>query len=257
MTTTEMAPDTHEGRRGEWMQTNSGRRFFPLDPRPEDFTLGDLANGQALDCRYGGQGHIERYYSVAEHAYHGTIELIRRRMDPDICLAFLCHDTAEGLLNDLPRAVKHSIATLPQGWRLVPECPDAHMLEAMTKQKDNPWPTWDSYAAAIRECPKPPMWGYDALEANVQEVILRKYGLWEVSQENKALIKEIDNRICVNEKAALVPRPLAWAADKLEPLPGVRIRFWGPEEAKARWLFLFEHLAEQIPSMKSKEIEAW
>src|SRR4029077_4249720 len=48
-----------------WMQTYSGRKFYPLHPRAEDVELADVAHGLAMTCRYGG--HSRLFYSVAEH----------------------------------------------------------------------------------------------------------------------------------------------------------------------------------------------
>lgn len=102
--------DVAEDRKGEWMHTSTGARFFPLDPRPEDICISDIANGLALDCRYGGQGRIDKFYSVAEHSYH-MAEYARRVLGWGAwaVLAVLMHDAAEAYLNDLPRAVKHSV----------------------------------------------------------------------------------------------------------------------------------------------------
>lgn len=101
--------DTVEDRIGEWMQTSMGGKFFPLDPRPEDFCISDLANGMALDCRYAGQGRVGRYYSVAEHGVHMAWYSIREGKHPLVSMVILMHDSAEGFLNDSPRAVKHAI----------------------------------------------------------------------------------------------------------------------------------------------------
>lgn len=51
--------------RGDWMQTYTGRRFYPLDPRPDEIDPEDIAHALSLLCRYGG--HVDRFYSVAEH----------------------------------------------------------------------------------------------------------------------------------------------------------------------------------------------
>ena len=55
-------------RRGEWIQTFSGGRFWPLDPRPEDVYIGDIAHALSMKCRYAG--HTTFFYSVAEHSVH-------------------------------------------------------------------------------------------------------------------------------------------------------------------------------------------
>lgn len=46
--------------RGEWMQTFTGRVFYPLDPRPEDIDPLDIAHALSMLCRYGG--HTSVFY---------------------------------------------------------------------------------------------------------------------------------------------------------------------------------------------------
>ncbi len=110
---TKLPEDLVEGRPGEWMATSTGRKFFPLDPRPEDFTISDIANGHALDGRYGGQGRVDRFYSVAEHTYR-IAEYIAKHTDkgPLVALCGLVHDSPEGLLRDQPRAIKKAMRAL-------------------------------------------------------------------------------------------------------------------------------------------------
>ena len=50
---------------GDWMQTYSGKRYYPVDPRIEDVDINDIAHALSHLCRYGG--HCSRFYSVAEH----------------------------------------------------------------------------------------------------------------------------------------------------------------------------------------------
>lgn len=102
--------DTVPGRLGRWMHTSLGGRFFPEDPRFEEIHVSNYANGMALECRYGGQGRIDRFYSVAEHCYHGSAFLLRSGAPPLSALCFLLHDAAEGQgLKDMPRAVKKAL----------------------------------------------------------------------------------------------------------------------------------------------------
>jgi hypothetical protein len=104
--------DTVEDRKGEWMHTFTGKRFFPEDPRVEDVDIEDIANGLALDCRYGGQGRPDRYYSVAEHSVHMATYAYYQLSWPVLaCLAVLLHDAAEAYINDLPRSVKRAIGS--------------------------------------------------------------------------------------------------------------------------------------------------
>lgn len=101
--------DELKGRPGAWMQTLSGRRFFPLDPRPEDFDIGDIANGLATEARYGGQGRLERRESVAEHCSMLCDWGKRQGWAPLGQFCLLMHDAAEGLIKDQPRALKKAL----------------------------------------------------------------------------------------------------------------------------------------------------
>lgn len=103
--------DLEEGRVGAWMQLScpfaAGRgRFFPQDPRPDDICISDIANGLALDCRYAGQGRVDRFYSVAEHSALMADYAVRDGQPPEACLAVLLHDASEAYTNDMIRAVK-------------------------------------------------------------------------------------------------------------------------------------------------------
>lgn len=86
-------------RRGDWMQTFTGGRFYPLDPRPEDMHPEDIAHALSLLCRYGG--HVDRFYSVAEHCV-----LMSRAVPPEHALAALLHDATEAYVVDVPRPLK-------------------------------------------------------------------------------------------------------------------------------------------------------
>ena len=99
--------DVVDGRPGEWMQTFSGRKFFPLDPRPEDIYVSDIANALAMTCRYGGHMPTGRFYSVAEHSvlmFQYGLPINRYA-----AVVALFHDAAEAYTGDLPRAVKQAV----------------------------------------------------------------------------------------------------------------------------------------------------
>lgn len=99
--------ELQEGRKGSWMQTSLGGRFYPLDPRPEEIFLQNIGNGLAQEYRYGGQGRIDRLYSVAEHSCHLSDYVMRVHRDLLFAWAMHMHDSPEGVgLKDLPRSVK-------------------------------------------------------------------------------------------------------------------------------------------------------
>ncbi|MFC0243651.1 phosphohydrolase [Rhodopseudomonas telluris] len=86
-------------RLGDWLQTYSGRPFWPLDPRSEDVEIQTIAHALSLQCRYGG--HCIRFYSVAEHSV-----LLSEVAPPPYRLAALLHDAAEAYMVDVPRPLK-------------------------------------------------------------------------------------------------------------------------------------------------------
>jgi len=91
----------HE-RRGRPVDTYTGQRFYPLDPRPGEIRLADIAHGLAHTCRYSGQ--CQHYYSVATHSRYVSDTLVPE--DPRLQLYGLFHDAAEAYVGDVPRPLK-------------------------------------------------------------------------------------------------------------------------------------------------------
>lgn len=91
--------NSEAGRVGNWMQTFTGRQFWPLDPRPEEIFIEDIAHALSMACRYGG--HCLRFYSVAEHSV-----LVSYVVPPSIALSGLLHDAAEAYVADVIRPIK-------------------------------------------------------------------------------------------------------------------------------------------------------
>lgn len=101
-------------RRGDWMQTFTGRQYWPLDPRADDVDPIDIQHHLSMICRYCGA--CNRFYSVAEHSlgvlYVGSQEAIRRGWSDrtkHIERHLLLHDAAEAFCHDLIRPIKRSI----------------------------------------------------------------------------------------------------------------------------------------------------
>lgn len=82
-----------------WIQTYTGKRFYPLDPNPDDIDIVDIAAALSKTCRFGG--HTVVWYSVAEHCVH-----VARHAAPEYKLAALLHDASEAYLVDVPRPIK-------------------------------------------------------------------------------------------------------------------------------------------------------
>lgn len=82
-----------------WMQTYTGKAFWPLDPDPEMIDIEDIAWSLSMQCRF--TGHVNRFYSVAEHCIHCSY-LVPERYE----LTALLHDASEAYLTDIARPVK-------------------------------------------------------------------------------------------------------------------------------------------------------
>jgi hypothetical protein len=86
-------------RRGDWIATYSGRKFYPLDPRVEDIDMYDIVHALSQLSRFGG--HCTSFYSVAQHCV-----LVSLMCPPENALWGLLHDASEAYLCDVPSPLK-------------------------------------------------------------------------------------------------------------------------------------------------------
>lgn len=91
-------------KRGDWINTFTGRKFYPLDDEPGEIVLEDIAHALSNLCRYNG--HTRKFYSVAEH----SVTLVSFASDvvdnEQLERYLLLHDASEAYLSDLPRPLK-------------------------------------------------------------------------------------------------------------------------------------------------------
>jgi 5'-deoxynucleotidase YfbR-like HD superfamily hydrolase len=85
-----------------WIQTFTGKQFFPLHPKPQQICIRDIAHALSNICRFNG--HSLRHYSVAEHSVRVCCLLNDR--GPAEQLWGLLHDAAEAYLGDIVSPVK-------------------------------------------------------------------------------------------------------------------------------------------------------
>lgn len=90
-------------RQGDWIQTYTGKQYWPIDPRPEDVDILDIAHALSMLCRFGG--HCLKFYSVAEHSVH-IARWLYPRYGVNIALIGLLHDATEAYVTDVPRPTK-------------------------------------------------------------------------------------------------------------------------------------------------------
>jgi hypothetical protein len=93
----------HKMRQGDWIQTYTGKQYWPIDPRPEDVDILDIAHALSMLCRFGG--HCLKFYSVAEHSVH-IAHWLRPRYGTRVALCGLLHDGTEPYVTDVPRPTK-------------------------------------------------------------------------------------------------------------------------------------------------------
>lgn len=115
---------------GDWMQTFTGRQFWPLDPRIDDLDIVDIAAGLSKLVRYGG--HCLRFYSVAEHSVLIARKLMAQQRPVRICRAGLLHDASESYLIDVIRPIKPHLTNYMQI--------ENHLMGFIARRFDICWP---------------------------------------------------------------------------------------------------------------------
>jgi hypothetical protein len=127
--------------RGYNMGTASGRAVFPLDLRPEDVCLYDIAASLGRICRYNG--HLKdavEHYGVAQHSVHVS-HLVGAAPKP-VLIQALMHDAAEAYSGDMIRPIKVCIPQYEEIehliWNVICEKFDIDVtLDPIVKLADN------------------------------------------------------------------------------------------------------------------------
>jgi hypothetical protein len=175
------------GRRGAWIQTFSGRKFWPLDPRPNEIAIEDVAHALSNVCRYGA--HTRRFYSVAEHAV-----IVSLHVPPHCAREGLLHDTAEAYVGDMVRPLKH----------------------------------------------QPEMAEYRRAEEHIELAVRERFGL-STDRAVWAAVKEIDDRIVLDEVAALMHTP-SFYLDRYAGIRPIGTTIAGLPPAQAEHVFVTRFL---------------
>ena len=82
--------------------TFTGQAVAPLNPDPETLFIEDIAHALSNACRF--VGHVDRFYSVAQHSVLCS-DLVAKKA-PDLALTALMHDASEAYLSDIARPIK-------------------------------------------------------------------------------------------------------------------------------------------------------
>jgi len=89
----------------EHIVTFLGEEFTPLDPDIKQIHIEDIAHSLSLMCR--ANGHIDHFFSVAQHSINCANEAKARGFSARVQLACLIHDASEAYISDVTRPVKY------------------------------------------------------------------------------------------------------------------------------------------------------
>ena len=92
-----------DDKRGDWIATYTGKKFYPFDPRSEDIDINDILHALSNQSRFAG--HCTKFYSVAQHCV-----LVSLMCPAEDALWGLLHDATEAYLVDIPSPLKKSPA---------------------------------------------------------------------------------------------------------------------------------------------------
>lgn len=107
------------------ISTVSGRFFDILKPEDYEFDIDEIATALSNICRY--TGHVNKFYSVAEHSV-----LVSRLVPSRLALAGLLHDASEAFVGDVSSPLKK---LLPEYKRI-----EERVQEAIADQFGLPYP---------------------------------------------------------------------------------------------------------------------
>lgn len=149
----------------DYFRTHCGRHAHPLDPKPDEISIFDIARSLSHLCRF--LGHTTAFYSVAQHSV-----LVSKLVPPEDALWGLLHDASEAYLADLPAPIKRDaqmtmyrlaegrlMVTICQRFGLRPEMPRSVMIadKAILATEFRDVTTMNDLRWITDECGVPPL----------------------------------------------------------------------------------------------------
>ena len=174
----ELSPE-QKSDRGPFVATLSGAYFFIYECNIEDIPVEDMAHALSMNVRFNG--HIKRFYSVAEHSCYisdlaGTAAALagmKREEVRRVALWGLLHDITEAFVPDIPRPFKPVIVGFKEY--------EDKLAQKVARQYNLSWPMPDLVKYMDTNIvrleaevlfPNPPIWTnhYDDLTSIATEV---------------------------------------------------------------------------------------
>lgn len=102
-------------RNSRYMHTSNGKKFYPMDPRPDEVHIEVIAHHLATRARYNGATQhplikSKIFYSVGEHSVLVARYVTEILKAPQFELEALLHDGSEAFNGDLIRPLKYDPA---------------------------------------------------------------------------------------------------------------------------------------------------
>lgn len=113
-------------RKGNSIQTFTGKYFWPLDPCPNEVDIRDIAHHLSNICRFTGA--VKYFYSVAQHSVLASRQFERYPGN----MQALIHDASEAYICDLAKPVKDSMPD----YRGIEE----RLMFTIAEKFELPWP---------------------------------------------------------------------------------------------------------------------
>ena len=117
--------------------------------------------------------------------------------------------------------------------RVAMQCPDEHKLAGLLHDAA------EAYLPDVSRPIKPYLYGFEAIEENLLQVIFAKFGL---PYPFDGIIKDIDTRMCLTEGIELMPDTTDWGID-LEPFSTFESPLMFPRKPKSaerQFLYFFQ-----------------
>lgn len=87
-----------------YIGTYTNKKFYFLDPEPDQICIEDIAQALSMNCRFSG--HVSQFYSVAEHSCIIADLVSNKGGGSQEILSALLHDASEAYICDIPRPIK-------------------------------------------------------------------------------------------------------------------------------------------------------
>ena len=180
-----------------WIQTFTGRQFYPLSPSPEQVVSDDFIHALSHICRF--TGHCKKFYSVAEHSRRvADLFLLRRHTKWNkywnIACAYVYKWTGGRIRRNLLKNISPSVLDYVK-YGICHDISEAYLADIA-----RPLKIQDEYAI------------YRQQEAQLQGMIYEMHGLHIVEP---SFLHSADYTMCNTERQELMPTP-----------PPVQERFW-------------------------------